>query len=87
LARNSLDKNIIISDHVVTHLTKSGEVIYVELTSHQTIYKGTDAVLVLAHDVTSRVKAEQEKNVASNNSSHFEHSSDAILLTDSEGKS
>jgi len=87
LAASSLDKNVIISDHVVTHLTKSGEVIYVELTSHQTIYKGTDAVLVLAHDVTSKVKAEQEKNVASKQLFLiFEHSSDAILLTDSEGK-
>lgn len=87
LAASSLDKNVIISDHVVTHLTKSGEVIYVELTSHPTIYKGTDAVLVLAHDVTSKVKAEQEKNVASKQLFLiFEHSSDAILLTDSEGK-
>lgn len=87
LTSNSLIKNVIASDYIVTHLTKSGEVIYVELTSHQTIYKGTDAVLVLAHDVTSRVKAEQEKNVASKQLFLiFEHSSDAILLTDSNGK-
>jgi PAS domain S-box-containing protein len=80
-------KNIVNTDHVITHLTKSGEHIYVELTSHQTIYKGTDAVLVLAHDVTSKVKAEQEKNVASKQLFLiFEHSSDAILLTDNEGK-
>lgn len=69
-----------------THKTKSGEIIYVELTSHHTIYKNTEAVLVLAHDVTSRVKAEQERNVASKQLFLiFENSTDAILLTNNEG--
>ena len=41
------------------HLLKNGEVIYVEITSHTINYKGQHAEVVLANDISERVKTEE----------------------------
>jgi PAS domain S-box-containing protein len=43
------------------HLRKDGGVISVEITMHRFDFGGKDAELVLSHDVTARVRADQEK--------------------------
>jgi len=43
------------------HLRKDGSVILVETSSHVMDFAGVQAEIVLAHDVTERVRAEQEK--------------------------
>jgi PAS domain S-box-containing protein len=42
------------------HKKKNGDVIFVEINSHQFNYEGTDARLVLINDITERKKAEDE---------------------------
>jgi PAS domain S-box-containing protein len=49
------------------HLKKNGELIVVEITAHSIPYRGRKARMVIVHDVTERVKIEQEKEFASNN--------------------
>jgi PAS domain S-box-containing protein len=41
------------------HLTKQKELLHVEISSHPVHYEGVNAVLVLAHDVTEKIKATQ----------------------------
>jgi two-component system cell cycle sensor histidine kinase/response regulator CckA len=41
------------------HLTKHGAIITVEITSHELLFEGRPARLVVANDVTARVRAEQ----------------------------
>ena len=41
------------------HILKDGTIIYVEITSHALNFEGRKAKLVLAHDVTKRIEAEQ----------------------------
>jgi PAS domain S-box-containing protein len=43
------------------HIKKNGEKINVEVTSHSIDYNGRSANIILAHDVSARVKAEREK--------------------------
>lgn len=45
------------------HVKKDGSVILVEISMHRFDYGGKDAELVLSHDVTARVRADQEKEV------------------------
>ena len=47
---------------VIKHITKSGEVIFVDVAWHSIMYKGRPAVLVLANDVTERIVLENELN-------------------------
>jgi PAS domain S-box-containing protein len=42
------------------HLLKDGRLIQVDITSHLLNYQGRDSSLVVSHDVTERVKTEQE---------------------------
>ncbi|MGV3707696.1 MAG: PAS domain S-box protein [Gemmatimonas sp.] len=46
------------------HRRKSGEIIDVEITSHEIPYEDRAAVLVIAHDVTTRRQAEEERRVS-----------------------
>lgn len=41
------------------HITKQNELLHVEVSSHPVHYEGVDAILVLAHDVTEKIKATQ----------------------------
>ena len=43
----------------VRHMSKSGNIMYVDVTSHDYPYRGKQARVVFIHDVTERVKAEQ----------------------------
>ncbi|HEX2609089.1 MAG TPA: PAS domain S-box protein [Flavisolibacter sp.] len=43
-----------------THIKKSGERIIAEITSHRILLEGTEAVLVLAQDITDKVQLEAE---------------------------
>jgi PAS domain S-box-containing protein len=43
------------------HIKKNGEKINVEVTSHRINYNGRSASLILAHDISARIKAEKEK--------------------------
>ena len=45
-------------EHYWRHLRKDGELLYVEITSHRIDHEGREAVLVLAHDVTEKVKTD-----------------------------
>ena len=45
-------------EHYWRHLRKNGELLYVEITSHRIDHEGREAVLVLAHDVTEKVKTD-----------------------------
>lgn len=42
------------------HIKKSGEEIFVEITSHSLVFNGRNARHVLAHDITERKRAEEE---------------------------
>ena len=44
------------------HVKKNGEIIFVEITWHNINYKNLQALLVLANDVTQRIKLEKELN-------------------------
>lgn len=44
------------------HVTKSGQLIFVDIAWHSIIYKDKPAVLVLANDVTERIQLENELN-------------------------
>lgn len=46
--------------HTWRHMKKSGEVIHVEVTSHPLAFEGTQARLVLAHDISERKAAEDK---------------------------
>lgn len=45
------------------HLTKNGDVLFVEITSHATSFDGNNAVMVCARDVTTKIQLEHE-NIA-----------------------
>jgi len=49
------------------HVKKNGDILIVEITAHAIPYQGRNARMVTVHDVTERVKTEQEKAFASNN--------------------
>ena len=54
------EKDRILFDTLTTHRTKKGDIIFVEIKSNNLQYNGRQANLVLANDVTEKVKAEQE---------------------------
>jgi PAS domain S-box-containing protein len=75
-----------LSSGYESHKTKDGSTIYVEITAHETSYKGTDAILALAHDITPRILAENERKRTSEQLlAIFENATDAILLSDEKG--
>ena len=53
------DKNMSDNREVWNHLKKNGEIIQVEISAHQINYAGQQGRLILANDVTERIKAEQ----------------------------
>ncbi len=67
------------------HIKKDGSMIYVEITSHTLNYSGKRAEVVVAHDVTKRLEAE-EKLIESQNFLNMivENSGDAIVTTDNQ---
>jgi two-component system sensor histidine kinase UhpB len=60
ILKSENDKDRILSEVVSTHRTKNGDIIFVETKSNGLHYNGRSANLVLANDVTEKVKAEQE---------------------------
>jgi PAS domain S-box-containing protein len=61
------------------HLRKNGTVIQVEVTAHSIIYNGEKANLVLAHDITDRIKAEREKEFNTRNTQALINSTNDLI--------
>lgn len=59
-AQSENENDRLISDTVGTHRTKNGDIIFVEIKSNDLEYNGRQANLVLANDITEKVKAEEE---------------------------
>lgn len=57
--RNTIN-GVIVYNGIWQHIKKTGEVLDVEITSHQVEYYGKKAALVLAYDVTEKIKVEKE---------------------------
>ncbi len=60
----TVDSNSVIYNGYWRHVTKSGEVIYVDISSRHIDFKGRIGRLVIAHDVTEKVEAERRLNEA-----------------------
>lgn len=64
-----------------THKTKNGKIIHVEITSHVIDYGGRRAEIVLAHDVTERLRADQTlRDSEKRYKTLFEAANDSIFL-------
>ncbi|MCC5797359.1 MAG: EAL domain-containing protein [Methylophaga sp.] len=63
------------------HKKKDGTQIWVEITAHTMIFEGRSAEIILAHDVSDRLEAE---NTLRLNAQVFEASREGILITDSQ---
>jgi diguanylate cyclase (GGDEF)-like protein/PAS domain S-box-containing protein len=63
------------------HRKRDGTLIDVEITSHRLGFGDYDAVMVLAHDVTERLKAERHLRLAAG---IFEQSTEGFVITDAE---
>ncbi|SNY45907.1 PAS domain S-box-containing protein [Arsukibacterium tuosuense] len=72
------------------HLTKSGKVLFVEITSHLTAIDGTDAVMVCARDVTRQLKLESENygllQAEKNQREQLERSSRLLAIASRSGR-
>ncbi|HEY0896401.1 MAG TPA: PAS domain S-box protein [Sphingobacteriaceae bacterium] len=69
------------------HLNKNGEIMHVDVTSHQIDYQGTQAILTLALDVTAEVKAEDAIRKAEEVRALIMNSAlDAIICVDTDEK-
>lgn len=69
------------------HRIKDGSVIEVQITSQDIIFHGREALLVLAHDITSQLNAERALKTAEQKyRSIFENSVEGIFQTTPEGK-
>lgn len=64
------------------HRLKSGEVIFVEITSHELIYQGRKARFVMAQNITQRLIAESELRLQS---AALNSAANSILITDMNG--
>jgi PAS domain S-box-containing protein len=65
------------------HITRDGEIIIVETTAHSVNYNGRTTRLVVANDITERIKAEQKIiQSESNLRTIFENTSEWFLLMD-----
>ena len=64
------------------HKTKSGDIIFVEIISHKIIFSNKEARLVVANNVTDRVKAEQ---IVKTLGKAIEQSPLSIIITDNDG--
>jgi two-component system, cell cycle sensor histidine kinase and response regulator CckA len=65
------------------HKLKNGEVIHVEISSHTLEYKGCEAALVLATDITKRKHTEDQLRQLSRS---VEQSPASIIITDTSGR-
>lgn len=74
-------KHGIGKDGIWRHRKRDRTLIDVEITSHRFGFGGIDAVLVLAHDVTDRLKAEAQLRLAAK---IFEQSTEGFVITDTE---
>lgn len=69
------------------HLKKDGSVIDVEITSHSLIFAGRQARIVLANDITDRIKAEENlKRAEQKYRSIFENAVEGIFQSSPEGQ-
>jgi diguanylate cyclase (GGDEF)-like protein/PAS domain S-box-containing protein len=70
-----------------THRKRNGELIEVEVASHSMVFAGRRARIVLANDITRRLKAEAEtRRSLSLLQSTLESTADGILVVDRQGK-
>jgi PAS domain S-box-containing protein len=69
----------------VVHLTKSGEILYVNIESRLMSYKGSNAKLVLATNITAQVKAEMLNNESNLRIKQSEANLQAIFNSTEEG--
>ena len=60
--RAILDHRDVVPLGLRQHVRKNGQIIFVEITWHNIRYKDVPAVLILANDVTERIKLEEELN-------------------------
>ena len=65
---------------LVRHQSKSGDLFYVNISSHAYDYQGHDARLVLIHDITERVEAEQRAQDAFAELSHHVNESPLAMV-------
>ena len=65
------------------HRLKDGRLIEVEITSHALTFKGQAAVLVVAHDITERRRAEAQLHLQG---SALAAAANAIVITDADGR-
>ena len=70
-----------------THRKRNGELIEVEVASHSLVFAGHKARIVLANDITRRLRAEAEtRRSVSLLQSTLESTADGILVVDRQGK-
>jgi diguanylate cyclase (GGDEF)-like protein/PAS domain S-box-containing protein len=82
--RDALENKVkhgVDKDGIWRHRKRDGTLIDVEITSHRLGFGGIDAVMVLAHDVTDRLKAEAQLRLAAK---IFEQSTEGFVITDAE---
>lgn len=79
-AIDNLKKEGISKTGVVRHLSKSGELFYVKINSHEYEYQDKDARLVLIYDVTDRVEAERKAQKAFEELSHHVNHSPLAMI-------
>ncbi len=69
------------------HRAKSGELIEVEISSHTLTFAGRSAALVVAHDVTARLRAERSlTDSEARKAAMLEAALDAVVAIDGEGR-
>jgi PAS domain S-box-containing protein len=74
-----------VANGILRHVTKQGEVLLVEVYSHNLTFRGAEAQMVLAHDVTARVRAEERTHqLATRLESTLESLTDAFMTLDRE---
>jgi PAS domain S-box-containing protein len=72
---------------VWTHLTKDGEELLMEISSHKIYYKGHKAILSLGNDITEKEKAALAYRKSEEKfHSLVDHAADAIFMITAEGK-
>lgn len=69
------------------HRLKDGRIINVEITAHALLFRGRDAVLVVAHDITERVKAAAALQASETElRALFAAMTDVISVVDADGR-
>ncbi len=80
--RDRLIENLRGSDQTYEywkHLLKSGDIIYVDIHSHELIYNGKNARIIIANDVTEKKQTEEKYRMLAENSSDVIWTSDLEL--------